>query len=112
MAHGPTILEMVKYYKKQAKNFEKMTEDIMTNKTEYFGQLSITDDFILLVGLFSDTKQNAIYVTFYRAWPKLKKASESEFTIYLSKALNIFPEIIKMEFIKGKWPAPYNNEGK
>lgn len=107
MSHGPSILEMVNAYEKQAAGFKKMTKDVMTNGAQYYGALSISDSIDLLIALIADEKDNYIHAVFYRGWPK-KAVAEGDFSIKLSKAIRMFPEIKKVEFIKGKWPKPYN----
>ena len=107
MSHGYSILEMVNAYEKSMAGFKKVTKDIMTNKAQYYGVLSISDSLDLLIALVPATRKNAVYATFYRGWPK-KAVAKGEFSIYLSTAILMFPEIKTVKFIKDKWPPkPY-----
>ena len=100
---------MTKEYEKQAKGFKKMVKDIMTNNTEYYSVLSITDKFDLLIALVPDKQRNAVYAIFYRGWLKPLK-SEGQMHCHLMTALRMFPEIKTMKFLKDKWPKPYGKE--
>lgn len=109
MAHGPSVLEMIKFYETNNKKFCKITEDILTNHTEYYGVLHIDKNLDLLFGLFPNEKINGIYAAIYRGWPLSCEASNKPIVIYLSQALKMFPEIKQVKFEKDKWPPPYNN---
>lgn len=108
MAHGYSILEMTKFYEKRAKNLKKITADILNNKSEYYGVLSISDSFDLLIGLIKSETDNIIYASIWRGFPKKNQAADHEINLYLSQALLMFPEIQDVKFIKGNWPEPYN----
>jgi len=116
MSHGLTLLERAKQYEQYAKGFEKITKDIMENNSTYYGVLSLKEDFDLLFGLFSDSRQYAVSVAIYRGFPKLKAAAaegtEDPIIIYLSVALKMFPEIKKIRFVKNQWPEPYKKKEK
>jgi len=109
MGHGYSILEMTNIYEKQAKGFEKMVKDIMSNKSEYYSVLSITNKFDLLIALVPDTDRNAVYAIFYRGWTK-PISSEGQMHCHLMTALRMFPEIKTIKFLKNKWPKPYKKE--
>lgn len=106
MGHGPSILEMTNRYEKKAKGFKEMVNDVMTNKAEYYGVLSVADNFDLLVALVP-ANHTAVWVLFYRGWPKAVIA-EGTFKMYLMQSLNMFPEIKTIKFEKGIWPKPYD----
>jgi len=106
MGHGYSILEITKTYETQAKGFAKMTKDIMSNNAEYYGVLSITDSFDLLIALVPDKQRNAVYAIFYRGWTK-PLHSEGQMHCHLLMALKMFPEIKTIKYIKSKWPEPY-----
>ena len=110
MSHGYTILEMTNAYEAKAKGFKKMVDDIMTNNVEYHGVLNIDTDFDLLFTLYSSDRNNAVAARIYRGFPNQGIVSNTEKVIdmYLFQALNMFPEIKKIKFIKDKWLAPYN----
>lgn len=112
MSHGYSILEMTKLYEKKSKKFGSMTKDIMTNDATYYGVLNLTKDkdLDLLFGLYSDERKNAVVVAIYRGWPTTIEAAEKPIIIYLSQALNMFPEIKKIKFEKDNWPSPYNKK--
>ncbi len=109
MAHGYSILEMTNMYEKEVKGFKKISEDIMSNKSEYYGILSITNKFDLLIALVPDKERNAVYAIFYRGWIKPLK-TEGQMHCHLMTALRMFPEIKTIKFLKDKWPKPYGKE--
>ena len=114
MSHGPTILELTREYEKRAKGFKKMTHDILTNREEYCGVMNIGENFDLLVVLHQHLSR--VFASFMRGWPtgriKPGVAGASHHTLFieLSKALEMFPEIKKINFKKGEWPELYNSE--
>lgn len=110
MSHGYSILELTRLYEKQAKKFGKITKDIMTNNTQYYGVISVGENFDLLIALTPDGKQYAVHATIFRGWPESKISSSNSISMYFSKAIEMFPEIKKITLLKGKWPEPYNKE--
>lgn len=112
MSHGYSILEMTKLYEKGSKKFGDMANDIMSNDTTYYGVLNLTKDLDLLFGLYSDDRKHAVAVAIYRGWPTTIEYAEKPIIIYLSQALNMFPEIKKIKFEKDNWPSPYNKNNR
>jgi hypothetical protein len=115
MSHGISILEMARKYEAQAKGFKNITTDIMKDDSQYYGVLNVGEDFDLLFCLYSHERDAAVMVQIYRGFPSISGVKhEADYVIvYLSKALRMFPEIIKkVKFIKEKWPTPYDNKTK
>lgn len=110
MSHGYSILELTRIYEKQSKKFGKMTKDIMTNNTEYYGVMSVAKNFDLLIALIPNDRQYAVNVAIFRGWPDSQIASTNSMSLYFSEAIEMFPEIKTVKFTKGKWPEPYNKE--
>lgn len=108
MSHGYSILELTRLYEKQAKEFGKITKDIMTNNKEYYGVLSVGKNFDLLIALIGNDKNYAVNATIFRGWPDSQIASSNSMSMYFSEAIKMFPEIKTVTFTKGKWPEPYN----
>lgn len=110
MSHGYSLLEIVKFYEKQTKELAKITKDIMTNNTQYYGVMSITKNFDLLVALTPSQNHYAVEATIFRGWPESSVASSESIIMYLSKAIKMFPEIKTIKYLKEKWPEPYNEK--
>lgn len=110
MSHGYSLLEIAKFYEKQAKELAKITKDIMTNNTQYYGIMSVAKNFDLLVALTSNQQRYAVEVTIFRGWPESSIASSERITIHLSKAIKMFPEIKTIKYLKEDWPEPYDEK--
>lgn len=108
MAHGYSLLEVANFYEKQAKELAKITKDIMTNNTQYYGVISIAKNFDLLIALVPNKEHYAVDAIIFRGWPESPIASSERILIILSKAIKMFPEIRTIKYLKEKWPKPYN----
>ena len=108
MSHGYSLLEIANSYEKQAKELAKITEDILFNDKQYYGVMSVGENFDLLIGLCKHHSRKNIEVSIWRGWPEKEViASTDSFTMYFGQAIKMFPEM-KMVKYERKWPKPYN----
>jgi hypothetical protein len=112
MAHGYTILQMIKKYEIISQHFKKITKDIMENNTLYCGVLQLTEDLDLLFHLYNNENGPGVAVAIYRGFPKdgtVYGINDNHGTpvLYLSQVLDMFPELKTIDFKLNKFPDPY-----